>query len=183
MPTASKVRFVNIRYNDDKRIIPDVTLDLKNDKTLALLQNTGGKSVLTNFLSQPILFCHDKLKKGDETYFDMNNYFKTNTQPGYVFLELELEDNNGYLLVGVGFKKTTDNILKKVAFIREYSNIEDKYSIKNFPFFDTSNGFKQLNGIDELYSKFTNDRKNTEVLCYRSNNNTHKQRFKEKLLD
>lgn len=183
MPTASKVRFVNIRYNDDKRIIPDVTLDLKNDKTLALLQNTGGKSVLTNFLSQPILFCHDRLKKGDETYFDMNNYFKTNTQPGYVFLELELEDNNGYLLVGVGFKKTTDNILKKVAFIREYSNIEDKYSIKNFPFFDTSNGFKQLNGIDELYSKFTNDRKNTEVLCYRSNNNTHKQRFKEKLLE
>ena len=86
MPTASKVRFVNLKYNDDKRIIPDVTLDLKNDKTLALLQNSGGKTVLTNFLSQPILFCYDKLKKGEKTYFDMNNYFKTNTQPCYVVL-------------------------------------------------------------------------------------------------
>lgn len=183
MPTASKVRFVNLKYNDDKRIIPDVTLDLKNDKTLALLQNSGGKTVLTNFLSQPILFCYDKLKKGEKTYFDMNNYFKTNTQPCYVFLELELEDNNGYLLLGVGFKKTTDGVLKKVSFIREYSNEEDKYSIKNFPFFDTSNGFKQLNGIDELYSKFTSDRKNKEVLCYRSNNSDHKRKFKAKLLE
>lgn len=183
MPLNSKVRFVNIKYNDDKRIIPDVTLNLKSQKTLALLQNSGGKTVLTNFLCQPVLFCYDKLKKGDKTYFDMNKYFKTNREPSYVFLELELEDNNGYLLLGVGFKKASDGTLKKVAFMKEYSSSEDPYSIDNFPLFSIENGYKVLNGIDDLYTKFTNEKKDSQVLCFRSNNHLHKKKFKAKLLE
>lgn len=183
MPVLNRLRPVNIKYNDDNRLLPDYTFDMKGENSVAFLQNAGGKTVLIRFFMQTILFNYDKLGKKDNQYFDITSYFKTNNEPAYIMAELELDDNNGYLLIVVGFKRNYDGTLKKVAFVRQYNTPSDKYSLDNFPIFDSTDGFKKLNGIDEMFTKFTSDRKNKEVLCYRSNNSTHRKQFREKLLE
>jgi len=180
MPTLNRIRLVNIKYNDDKRIVRDDLLNIDGENTLALLKNAGGKSVLTKFLMQPIMWVYDKYPiKANPPYFDMRSYFRTNTEPCYVFLELKLESDGGYLLLVSGIAKGSDeSSLKKVAFVYHYNSMGNEYSIQNFPLFYKYQDKIKLYGLDELYNKL---KKESPINCFR-NTSEHKRNFRELLL-
>lgn len=180
MPTLNRIRLVNIRYNDDKRLVQDELLNIKEQHTLALLENAGGKSVLTKFMMQPIMWIYDKYPtRSASPYFDMRAYFKTNTEPCYVLEEFVLENNEGYLLLGVGITAGENNgPLKKIAFVHHYTNREDTYSIRNIALFTKKNQVTMLLGLNEVYSALK-----PHMNCYRSSESSHKQEFRNHLLE
>ena len=61
MPQISKVRIVNFRYNDGKRLIADELFDFSEKESgtaknvLLNLANGGGKSVLVQLMMQPMI--------------------------------------------------------------------------------------------------------------------------------
>ena len=59
MPTISKVRIVNFWFNNGKRLIPDIMMDMSDESqkgidTLITLVNRGGKTAMTQLLLAPI---------------------------------------------------------------------------------------------------------------------------------
>jgi hypothetical protein len=182
MPVISKIRLVNVKFNDDKRVVPDVVLHLRGNHTLALLQNAGGKTVLNKFFMQPVLSNYDYLKKQDKVYFDIRGFFKTNPSTSYILIEWELEDNNGFLLTGLGMKKGSDGNMAKVSFIHEYT-MPGKYSIDNFPVIYEANDGRHIKSPDNMYEELQPLRKKGELFCYKNSNYQHKKEFREKLLE
>jgi hypothetical protein len=181
MPTLNRIRLVNIKYNDDKRIVRDELLTINGLSTLALLENGGGKSVLTKFMMQPIMWIYDQYPntRVKEPYFDMKKYFKTNTEPCYVLEEFILENNEGYLLLGVGIKKGEEGKpLTKIAFVHHYKNKDDAHSIRNIQLFTTKDDVKLLLGLDEV-------RKSLEpyMETYKSGDSQSKKDFRKHILE
>lgn len=180
MPTLNQIRLTNIKYNSDKRIVRDELLNIQGENTLSLLRNTGGKSVLTKFMLQPIMWEYDRFpRQGKTEYFDMRKFFETNREPCYVLEELKLEGNEGFLLIGVGIEKgTNEGKLKKVAFMHHYTSQENKYSLKNFPLFTRKGEDVILCGLDTIYEDLKE-----KISCFRSDNYEHRKNYRDKLLE
>lgn len=177
MPTINRIRLINIKYNDDIRSIPNAVIDLKGIHTLGMLENSGGKTVLTKFMMQPILF---HIGDGPKEFFEISSYFETNTQPCYVLIEWKLEGNNGFLLTGVGIKNIPGKMISKIAFIHQYKRA-NKYNIEEFPIIVNKDGVNTIRNIDDVYKDIFEAKKDYEISCYKNNNHEHKMAFREKL--
>ncbi len=70
MAKISKIRFINLTYNDNRHIYNDSINFYNGENTLLNFQNGGGKTVLVQMMLQPIL---PKLKLNDRVFKD---YFK-----------------------------------------------------------------------------------------------------------
>ncbi len=181
MPTLNRIRLVNIKYSDDKRIVRDELINLNGQNTLALFENAGGKSVLTKFMMQPIMWIYDQYPpKVKEPYFNMKSFFKTNTEPCYVLEEFELENNEGYLLLGVGIQKGDEGKpLTKISFVHHYKNRGNAHSIHNIQLFTKKNDLVLLLGLNDVI----NSLKSHNIKYYRSGNSDDKQAFCKQILE
>lgn len=137
MPKINKSRIINLLYNGDNTFLQDEIYDyFEGENTLILLKNGGGKSVLTQFLMQPIL---PNLKLGERKTID--HFISYDKPPTYILLEWKLE-NGSYLLCGIGLEKvkkssSTDNekteTMDYFTFISGPYSTQNDFNIDNFP--------------------------------------------------
>ncbi|WP_058484989.1 coiled-coil domain-containing protein [Defluviitalea phaphyphila] len=139
MPKLNSVRLVNLIYNNDHRHIHDETFDFYDgENALINMENGGGKSVIIQFLKQPILPLENIKDRKIESFFK-----STNRGPTYVMLEFKLDNISGYLVVGICLKKRiyssirydnlNDEKMEFFTFISGPYDKPNKYNIRNFP--------------------------------------------------
>lgn len=130
MPKISKIRIVNIYYNNGNRIIPDELYNLYDEEqrkavsTLFNLQNGGGKTVLVQMMMQPVL---PHAKASDRR---IEGYFQKSTDHGYVVLEWTKDGTeNERLLTGISMagsqnasESDSGRSIRFYNFMTEYSD-------------------------------------------------------------
>lgn len=133
MPQISKIRIVNISYNDGKRFIPDELYDLEMDSKEALnslfnLNNGGGKTVLVQLMMQPI---NPKAMAGGR---HIEDYFTRQGDHGYILIEWTTDGSKEKLLTGIAIAANNSN-----------QSDEDKRgnSIKYYTFKTVYEGYSQ----------------------------------------
>ncbi|MGN0614475.1 MAG: hypothetical protein ACI4JB_11325 [Porcipelethomonas sp.] len=139
MPSISRVRIVNLRYNDDSRIIPDILFSFENSErqtvnTLLELENGGGKSVLVQLMLQPVIPNASVQKR------KITDYFQKSSDHAYILVEWKLDRSSDHLLTGIAIaasQNTDENnesrSVRYFTFINHYDNFGDKLDIVNFP--------------------------------------------------
>ena len=173
MPQLSKIRIVNFRYNDGKRLIADELFDFEREQdspadVLINLANGGGKSVLVQLFMQPII---PKAKVGGRR---IESFFRKPSDHCFVVLEWALDDSKMKLMTGIalsasdtGGEQDSDRgfHIKYYTFMSKYLNYNGKYDIISLPlsekekgkfvparFDDIRNLAKKSNGELERYS-------------------------------
>lgn len=143
MAKLNGYRIVNLTYNikdDNSRTftnrIMDQHFELDGLQTLMLLQNGGGKSVQIQMLISPFV----SPKHRDFGNRPFTDYFTDDKTPTYIATEWLL-DNGEKVLIGLMVRKCkphevtdTNKGLDIYAYIYEYNNKYDEYSIGNIPF-------------------------------------------------
>ena len=131
MPTISKVRIVNFWFNNGKRLIPDIIMDMSDESrkgidTLITLVNRGGKTAMTQLLLAPI---HPKAKVNRR---NLEVYFSRPEDHCFVLLEWQKDNSREKLLTGIAVssartdKNSSDedavqsNKIKYYTFCAEY---------------------------------------------------------------
>lgn len=157
MPKISKIRIVNLTYNDTRHIYNQIFDCFNGENTLMTLANGGGKTVLVQMAMQPVL-PNQKLKTRQfKSYFDKSPY------PTYIMTEWLLDNNNGKLLTGIGVRKIsriskgsseTTEELKIITFTHEYK-YANEYDIDNIPVTIEENGQTRMIPFDEIEKKFS----------------------------
>lgn len=133
MPKLSQFRVVNLVYNETRHIYDEIFEFDQGMDTLLLLDNGGGKTVLTQMMMQPVIPKTDlKTRKFDD-------YFKNNSRPTLLINEWLLDDNAGRLLTGLVIQNVKrrraqdiEENLQIVSFIIHTAGHEI-YAIDNIP--------------------------------------------------
>lgn len=140
MPKLNRIRIVNFYYNNNLRIIDDITFPLfDGESTLINLTNGGGKTVLIQLIMQAIVPNIELQKR------KMSSFFKNSSKPAFVILEwiLDNPDIKDYLMTGVAMSPAvnTDNSisLDYFAFVNHYHKASD-FDISALPFSKFENG-------------------------------------------
>ena len=163
MSRLNASRIVNLCYNKNTMRINNETFEFGGESTLISLRNGGGKTVMVQMLLAPFVKRRD-LK--DRKFFE---YFNTSS-PTYILTEWLLDNNSGYVLIGMGVRKKqvlseddTKNELDMVTFIHEYKYSND-YDIHNIPIIeDSKNGLKikPLSEVRKMFEELKNSRRIT----------------------
>lgn len=143
MPQISKIRIVNLRYNGDTRLMPDILFDLSNsagDKalnTLIDMTNGGGKTTLVHAIMQPII------PKAKIAGRKIEDFFVKPNSHAFVLLEWILDDSTEKLMTGISIassKASKDGSdegrsrgIKYYTFLSNYTNYDGNYDIVNLP--------------------------------------------------
>lgn len=82
MPRISRIRYANIRYNNNKNSIPDLTFDLDGMNTVFRFENGGGKTV-------QVILLNGLFTQGGTRNLQKRNYadYFPTTQPSSVIVE------------------------------------------------------------------------------------------------
>lgn len=82
MPRISRIRYANIRYNNNKNSIPDLTFDLDGMNTVFRFENGGGKTV-------QVILLNGLFTQGGTRNLQKRNYadYFPTTQPSSVLVE------------------------------------------------------------------------------------------------
>lgn len=103
MPVINKIRIVNFAYNNDNRLIPDTTFDLRSQDGLITLRNGGGKSIMAQVIMQPMIPMGSLGHNAKKRTFD--KIFRKDQEPCYVLIEWKLDNNAGFMTNGIAFKR------------------------------------------------------------------------------
>lgn len=149
MPQLSKLRIVNLYYNDGNRLIPDELYDFSTDdgkaahNALINLENGGGKSVLVQFSMQPII------PKAKVAGRKIDDFFKKQGDHCYVVLEWLKDNSNEKLLTGIsicsGVRQASEDNSEQTSSIRyytfctHYTDDNSDFSIANLPLSENKN--------------------------------------------
>ncbi len=150
MPQISKVRIVNFKYNDGKRLIADELYDfsdIEQDNALNVLinlANGGGKSVLVQLMLQPLV---PKAKVAGRS---IESFFNKASDHCFVLLEWLKDNSTEKLLTGIAMSaKDTVSIeddsergrsIKYYTFYYNYTAYNSQYDIINMPLSKKENG-------------------------------------------
>ena len=153
MPQISKMRIVNLIYDNDTRIIPDRIFDFtdvssKPVDSLIELINGGGKTTIIQMLASII---YPKAKVQERS---LKNFFKKPGLHSYILLEWEKENEGGKLLTGISIASSAKNRsvdsdsedengvnLRYYMFTTEYDKFS-MYSIDKLELSSNEKGFK-----------------------------------------
>lgn len=141
MPQISKIRIVNFRFNDGKRLIADELYDFEQEDrgvsdVLINLANGGGKSVLVQLMMQPII---PKAKVAGRR---IESFFTKASDHCFVVTEWSLDTGKEKLLTGIAMAASdaasdTDQErgfqIKYYTFLSTYQKSNDAYSIVSLP--------------------------------------------------
>jgi len=130
MPKINRIRVANIRYDHNKKQIPDITFDMNKDSSIFLLGNGGGKSLLVQLILQAVLPNARMGKRRISDLFESGNY------TGHVLIEwlLDSEDKKDHFL-GTGFCFTPgygDQKIRYFNYLFDYS-ADSNFDIKKIP--------------------------------------------------
>ena len=165
MSKINAIRIINLNYNHDQRHISDMALNVNQMTTLFTLSNGGGKTVILQNLIAP--FVHRN--RWSTTGYQYQDYFTT-TKPTFVLVEMALDQNAGYLLVGMMVRKNqaaelidSNNpalLVEATNFICEYKH-PCKLDIRHLPVIDTTADgkivLKGYNKCRDLFKSFEKD--------------------------
>ncbi len=182
MSRLNASRIVNLSYNKNTMRINNEVFEFGGESTLMSLRNGGGKTVMVQMLLAPFV---RKRNLKDRTFTD---YFST-ASPTYIMTEWLLDNNSGYVLIGMGIKKkayTADEENRQeldiVAFVHEYKSGND-YDIHNIPIIDqTDSGIriKPLGEVKKLFEELSGKRR-FAFDYYELNNDIQRKRYYERL--
>ena len=147
MSKISRIRILNLNYNNNTIKIDDETFDLGGQNTLISLRN-GGKSVLVQMIVS--LFVNRTYRDfGDRPF---KSYFTTN-RPTFLMTEWILDNGIDRFLAGMMVRKNQkeDNDteeLEMYTFTGSYSN-GCKYDLDNLPIIRQDGNKKILKGFGE----------------------------------
>lgn len=147
MPQINKIRVVNVYYDGGKRLIPDELYDLHAGSggslnTLFNLTNGGGKSVLVQFLMQPIR------PNARASGRRIGDFFTRATDHCYVLLEWNKDNSEEKLLTGISMRAVNSAVtddtgrgrsINYYTFYTEYTG-HSKYSIEELELSRRENG-------------------------------------------
>lgn len=140
MSRINALRIINLNYNNNTIKIDDETYDFASESTLMSLRNGGGKTVLVQMMMAPFVSKRnrDLKERKFKSYFDNN--------PTYLLTEWQLDDEGGYLLVGMCVRKKpaasdedSEDELDIFTFVHHYRQ-KSKYDIYNIPIVEMKNG-------------------------------------------
>ena len=146
MSKISRIRILNLNYNNNTIKIDDETFDLGGQNTLISLRNGGGKSVLVQMIVS--LFVNRTYRDfGDRPF---KSYFTTN-RPTFLMTEWILDNGIDRFLAGMMVRKNQkeDNDteeLEMYTFTGSYSN-GCKYDLDNLPIIRQDGNKKILKGF------------------------------------
>ena len=185
MSKISVIRLVNIRYNDDRMVIPDQVFFCGGKSTLIHLRNGGGKSVMTQLMCAP--FLPKRYRDRDTRLF--SSYFRQSA-PSFILLEWELEGGAGRLLTGMMVHHTARNEeeggepIEMVNFIAQY-DAHCAYDILSLPIFEEQDGGKRLKKFADCRAAFESFRKErgASFFLYDMAVNAQSRQYFDKLLE
>ena len=180
MPKISKFRIVNLVYDHDTRIMPNLKIECTDSNgnathTLIDLINGGGKTVLIQMLGQ---IAKPKAKIQQRS---ISSYLNIRGSHFFVLVEWEKDNNDGFLLTGIAYsasdkRKDGDAVsanneyVRYYTFLTEYQN-ESPYSIDNIDLSRVDNGVFHVYPYDTVSSLAT---KSGGELVYYSANDSKK---------
>ena len=184
MPKISKVRIVNLNYNDGNRLIADELYDFssqRNDDALNVLinlANGGGKSVLVQMMMQPII------PKAKVAGRKIESFFRKISDHCFVAIEWLKDNSKEKLLTGIAIAakemlpsddETSGNMgIKYYTFYANYASDASECSLVNLPLSRRENSKFIPADYDEI-KKFAKKCR-TALTCYSSDDNPHWQR-------
>ena len=108
MSKISRIRILNLNYNNNTIKIDDETFDLGGQNTLISLRNGGGKSVLVQMIVS--LFVNRTFRDfGDRPF---KSYFTTN-RPTFLMTEWQLDNGRDRFLTGMMVRKIRKKIMMR----------------------------------------------------------------------
>ncbi|MCQ2427421.1 MAG: hypothetical protein MJ137_03320 [Clostridia bacterium] len=150
MPQISKVRIVNFRYNDGKRLIADELFDFSDKESstaknvLLNLANGGGKSVLVQLMMQPVI------PKAKVAGRKIESFFSKSSDHCFVLLEWIKDNSTEKLMTGIAMSasestateddSTRGMSVKYYTFYSNYQNYQNHYNIISLPLSKRDNG-------------------------------------------
>lgn len=148
MSKISRIRILNLSYNNNTIKIDDDTFDLGGESTLISLRNGGGKSVLVQMIISQ--FVNKSYRDFGERQF--KSYFTTN-KPTFIMTEWQLDNGMDRFLNGMMIRKNqkedSDNEeLEIYAFTGSYSE-GCRYDMDNIPIVRCDSNKKILKGFGE----------------------------------
>jgi len=163
MSKLNASRIVNLNYNRNTMRINNETFEYGGENTLMSLRNGGGKTVMVQMLLS--LFVSARYRDLKDRKFI--SYF-TSSSPTYIMTEWLLDNNSGFVLIGMGVRKKTYNLdeevkdeLEIVTFIHEYQK-GNEFDIHNLPVLEKiKNGVKvkSLSKVKETFEELKVSRK------------------------
>ena len=99
MSKINAIRLINVNYNNNAIRISDETFHFNGESTLMSLRNGGGKSVLVQMMTAPIV--HKRYRDAKDRPFE--SYFTT-SKPSFIMTEWALDRGAGYVLAGIDRK-------------------------------------------------------------------------------
>ncbi|MGM0501027.1 MAG: hypothetical protein ACQERJ_00735, partial [Bacillota bacterium] len=144
MPQIKRVRVANIKYDHNKKQIPDITFNLDQQNTIFLLANGGGKSLLVQLIIQTVLPNQKMGKRKIADLLESANY------TGHVAVEwsLDSEAEEEHLLC-TGFCFTAgqgNNSLDYYNYVIDYTTSDD-FDISSLPLIKDTNLFSKREPI------------------------------------
>lgn len=148
MSKLSRIRILNLNYNNNTIKIDDETFDLGGQNTLISLRNGGGKSVLVQMIIS--LFVNRTYRDFADRPF--KSYFTTN-RPTFLMTEWQLDNGSERFLAGMMVRKNQkeDNDTEELeiyTFTGSYSEA-CKYDLDNLPIIRQDGNKKILRGFSE----------------------------------
>ena len=148
MSKLSRIRILNLNYNNNTIKIDDETFDLGGQNTLISLRNGGGKSVLAQMIIS--LFVNRTYRDFADRPF--KSYFTTN-RPTFLMTEWQLDNGSERFLAGMMVRKNQkeDNDTEELeiyTFTGSYSEA-CKYDLDNLPIIRQDGNKKILRGFSE----------------------------------
>jgi len=160
MSRINALRIINLNYNNNTIKVDDEIFDFASESTLMSLRNGGGKTVLVQMMMAPFVNKRNRDLKDRK----FSSYFQNS--PTYILTEWQLDDNGGYLLVGMAVKKrsissdedSTDE-LDIFTFTHHYTQ-KSKYDIYNIPIIEIKkDGQRSVKGYQSLKTELDAARK------------------------
>jgi len=157
MPRINRIRVTNIKYDHDKKQMPDVILNLDGLNSIFLLANGGGKSLLIQLALQTIL---PNAKMGKRRIADL---LESNNYTGHVVVEWLLDqegDEEHYLCTGFTFTEGyKDQRLRYYNYLFDYNEGAD-FTIEDLPLIKQGDMFERERPIS--YQAFKDWLRNNE---------------------
>ncbi len=160
MSRINALRIINLNYNNNTIKVDDEIFDFASESTLMSLRNGGGKTVLVQMMMAPFVSRRNRDLKDRK----FKSYFQNS--PTYILTEWQLDDNGGYLLVGMAVKRKSvasdedsADDLDMFTFIHHYAQ-KSKYDIYNIPIIEIKkDGQKTVKGYHNLKTELEAARK------------------------
>lgn len=180
MPRINKIRVANIKYDYNKKQMPDITIEPGGLDTILLLGNGGGKSLLIQLALQTVL---PNAKMGKRRISDL---LVGDSYTGHVAVEWTLDregEAEHYLVTGFCFTEGYgENPLRYYNYLFDYDR-ESDLSLAKLPFIKDSDLFSRKYPIQYQELKdWLRDHKDKRVEIFEVNKNYYNRLKRYRIL-